>query len=147
MANNAWRAINKLLAVALCFAAGQAALAGNDGGVAEAASAPSRSKPAAVARQAIILPYRLLSLTTTTLVGTPIAMVRGMRKEVVAVAEEAAGERGRMPVAVALFNMGMPLGLLSGGCDGFFQGIENGFSEGFLDPFSKEAFSLGTRQP
>lgn len=86
---------------------------------------------------------RAASFTAGVVVGTPIAIVRKCKTEIVQATKDLTGDTDKLYFILPAGLLGMPFGALSGTVEGTFLGIINSWKASGDEPFSKEAFSLG----
>ena len=91
------------------------------------------------------LPQRLAAFTAGTAIGTPIALVRCTKRELVKQTKDAYQLGGVRPkqlgyVSAAFF--GIPSGILSGAFCGVSDGVADSWINSKDAPFGKESFSL-----
>jgi hypothetical protein len=91
------------------------------------------------------LPKRLASFTVGTAIGTPIALVRCTKREVVKQTKEAYKLGGVHPSQLGYLPAGF-FGIPSGIIFGVFCGVTDGLADSWVNskdaPFGKESFSL-----
>jgi len=91
------------------------------------------------------LPQRLASFTVGTAIGTPIALVRCTKREVIKQTKDAyklggvhPSQLGYLPAAF----FGIPSGIFCGVCCGVSDGLADSWVNSKDAPFGKETFSL-----
>jgi len=97
-------------------------------------------------KNSAMLPVRLVSIGSTAVVGTPIAMTRQIsvriREFTKTFADKIGGHEDFPPNFFASF-LSVPCGLVVGTGEGLLYGGKNAFGPGYEKPFSLQAFSLG----
>ena len=97
-------------------------------------------------KNSAMLPVRMLSVGSTAVVGTPIAITRQVTVRIRQFTKEGAdkigGSKDFPPNFYASF-FSVPAGTLVGTAEGFYYGGKNAVQAGYKKPFSLEAFSLG----
>lgn len=120
-----------MAAVALCLATSSPALADGAG---------------EMMKNSAMLPVRLVSVGSTAVVGTPIALTRQIsvriREFTKTFADKIGGHEDFPPNFFASF-LSVPCGLVVGTGEGLLYGGKNAFGPGYEKPFSLQAFSLG----
>lgn len=120
-----------MAAIALCLATSSPALADGAG---------------EMMKNSAMLPVRLVSVGSTAVVGTPIALTRQIsvriREFTKTFADKIGGHEDFPPNFFASF-LSVPCGLVVGTGEGLLYGGKNAFGPGYEKPFSLQAFSLG----
>ncbi len=97
-------------------------------------------------KNSAMLPVRLVSIGSTAVVGTPIALTRQIsvriREFTKTFADKIGGHEDFPPNFFASF-LSVPCGLVVGTGEGLLYGGKNAFGPGYEKPFSLQAFSLG----
>ncbi|MBX9878936.1 MAG: hypothetical protein K2Y22_10810 [Candidatus Obscuribacterales bacterium] len=97
-------------------------------------------------KNSAMLPVRLVSVGSTVVVGTPIALTRQVsvriREFTKTFADKIGGHEDFPPNFFASF-LSVPCGLIVGTGEGLLYGGKNAFGPGYEKPFSLQAFSLG----
>lgn len=89
------------------------------------------------------VPLRLASFAAGAVAGTPIAVVRKCKEEMIN-ATVISAEDSKNPLRLTLAGiMGVPFGLWSGIFDGAYSGLKTSLIYSGEKPFSKDTFSLG----
>jgi hypothetical protein len=91
------------------------------------------------------LPQRLAAFTAGTAIGTPIAVVRCTKRELVKQTKDAYKLGGVRPKALGYVSaafFGIPSGLLSGAVCGVSDGVADSWASSKDEPFGRKSFSL-----
>ena len=99
-----------------------------------------------MAKQALMLPVRMVAMGSGMALGIPVAIVRRTGARSVGFSEQFAdnigGKEHMIPLGMASL-MGVPFGMVVGTAEGVYSGGKNSISHGWEKPFSLETFSLG----
>ena len=99
-----------------------------------------------MAKQALMLPVRMVAMGSGMALGIPVAIVRRSGARSVGFTESFAdnigGKEHMIPMGMASL-MGVPFGLMVGTAEGVYSGGRNSISHGWEKPFSLESFSMG----
>lgn len=100
-----------------------------------------------MAKQALMLPVRLVAMGAGMVVGVPVAIARRSSNRTIefteSFAENIGGKEHIIPMAFASV-MGVPFGLLVGTGEGVYAGGQNAVSHGWEKPFSLDSMSLAS---
>ncbi len=99
-----------------------------------------------MAKQALMLPVRMVAIGSGMALGIPVAIVRRTGSRSVEFTESFAdnigGKEHMIPLGMASL-MGVPFGMLVGTAEGVYSGGRNSISHGWEKPFSLDSFSMG----
>ena len=99
-----------------------------------------------MAKQALLLPVRMVAMGSGMALGIPVAIVRRSGARSVGFTESFAdnigGKEHMIPMGMASL-MGVPFGLLVGSAEGVYSGGKNSISHGWEKPFCLDSFSMG----
>ncbi len=99
-----------------------------------------------MAKQALMLPVRMVAMGSGMVMGIPVAIVRRSGARSVGFTESFAdnigGKEHMIPMGMASL-MGVPFGVMVGTAEGVYSGGRNYISHGWEKPFSLESFSMG----
>ncbi len=99
-----------------------------------------------MAKQALLLPVRMVAMGSGMALGIPVAIVRRTGARSVGFSEQFAdnigGKEHMIPLGMASL-MGVPFGMVVGTAEGVYSGGRNSISHGWEKPFSLESFSMG----
>ncbi len=99
-----------------------------------------------MAKQALMLPVRMVAMGSGMVMGIPVAIVRRSGARSVGFTESFAdnigGKEHMIPMGMASL-MGVPFGMMVGTAEGVYSGGRNSISHGWEKPFSLESFSMG----
>lgn len=98
-----------------------------------------------MAKQAALLPVRLVSIGAGGFLGIPVAITRRSSNRCIefteSFADKIGGKDHLVPMTFASL-MGVPFGLIVGTGEGVYAGGRNAIASGWEKPFSLESFSL-----
>jgi hypothetical protein len=99
-----------------------------------------------MAKQALMLPVRMVAMGGGMVLGIPVAIVRRSGARSVGFSEQFAdnigGKEHMIPLGMASL-MGVPFGMVVGTAEGVYSGGRNSISHGWEKPFSLDSFSMG----
>lgn len=89
------------------------------------------------------VPARFASFVVGSVVGTPVAMVRKSKQEIVTATRDLVGDTNNKFLLGAGGFLGVPAGLISGFFEGPVYGVMDAWKGSADEPFSAETFSMG----
>lgn len=99
-----------------------------------------------MAKQALMLPVRMVAIGSGMVLGIPVAIVRRSGARSVGFTEQFAdnigGKEHMIPMGMASL-MGVPFGLVVGTAEGVYSGGRNSINHGWEKPFCLDSFSMG----
>jgi hypothetical protein len=88
-------------------------------------------------------PARFASFVVGSVVGTPVAMVRKTKQEIITATKDLVGDTNNKFLLGAGGILGVPAGIVSGFFEGPVYGVVDAWKGSADEPFSAESFSLG----
>ncbi len=89
------------------------------------------------------LPKNVPAFLAGWVVGTPIAIARMSKREIIAATRDLVGDTSNPILLGAGGVLGVPAGLMSGGMYGAYAGVADSWVNANDNPYSKDSFSLG----
>lgn len=89
------------------------------------------------------LPTNVPAFLAGVVVGTPIAIARMSKREIVTATKDLTGETDNKLLLGAGGVLGVPAGLMSGAIYGVYAGVADSWVNANDNPYSKDSFSLG----
>lgn len=89
------------------------------------------------------VPRNVPAFLTGAVVGTPVAVVRMSKREIVTSTRELVGDTDNPLFLGAGGILGVPAGLMSGAIYGLYAGVADSWVNADDNPYSKDSFSLG----
>ncbi len=89
------------------------------------------------------IPTNVPALVVGWVVGTPVALTRMSKREIITATRELVGDTDNPLILGAAGILGVPAGLMSGGIYGLWAGAADSWVNADDNPYSRDAFSLG----
>ena len=89
------------------------------------------------------IPKNVPAFIAGVVVGTPIALVRMSKREIVTATRELVGETDNPLILGAGGVLGVPAGLMGGALYGLYAGTADSWVNADDNPYSRDSFSLG----